>query len=121
MSAIQVNRLIKQLENYAKADKPANVSRACRSAALELIIAYCFASHEDFLPAPDFSHKFVIESEMTAKIPLLTREVGRRINSLSQGGRPVDVAEAIAYLVSDAAGGTNGTTLRVCGQAMMGA
>lgn len=62
-----------------------------------------------------------IETEMTAKIPLLTREVGRRINSLSQGGRPVDVAEAIAYLVSDAAGGTNGTTLRVCGQAMMGA
>ena len=62
-----------------------------------------------------------IETEMTAKIPLLTREVGRRINSLSQGGKPVDVAEAIAYLVSDAAGGTHGTTLRVCGQAMMGA
>ena len=62
-----------------------------------------------------------IETEMTAKIPLLTREVGRRINSLSQGGRPVDVAEAIAFLVSDAAGGTNGNTLRVCGQAMMGA
>ncbi|SJN16120.1 3-oxoacyl-[acyl-carrier protein] reductase [Micrococcus lylae] len=62
-----------------------------------------------------------IETEMTAKIPLLTREVGRRINSLSQGGTPVDVAEAIAFLVSDAAGGTNGNTLRVCGQAMMGA
>ena len=62
-----------------------------------------------------------IETEMTAKIPLLTREVGRRINSLSQGGKPVDVAEAIAFLVSDSAGGTNGTTLRVCGQAMMGA
>ena len=62
-----------------------------------------------------------IETEMTAKIPFLTREVGRRINSLSQGGKPVDVAEAIAFLVSDAAGGTNGHTLRVCGQAMMGA
>ncbi|MDO5634199.1 MAG: 3-oxoacyl-ACP reductase [Micrococcus sp.] len=62
-----------------------------------------------------------IETEMTAKIPLVTREVGRRINSLNQGGQPVDVAEAIGFLVSDAAGGINGTTLRVCGQAVMGA
>ena len=62
-----------------------------------------------------------IETEMTAKIPLATRELGRRLNSLQQGGRPQDVAEAIAYLVSDGAGGTNGATLRVCGQAIMGA
>lgn len=45
--------------------KPANIRRACRSAALELIIAYCFASHEDFVTTPDFSHRFVVESEMT--------------------------------------------------------
>ena len=32
-----------------------------------------------------------IETEMTARIPLATRELGRRINSLGQGGQPVDV------------------------------
>ncbi|MEV4901380.1 3-oxoacyl-ACP reductase [Citricoccus sp. NPDC055426] len=62
-----------------------------------------------------------IETEMTARIPVATREIGRRLNSLQQGGRPVDVAEAIAFLVSDAAAGTSGHTLRVCGQGLMGA
>lgn len=62
-----------------------------------------------------------IETEMTARMPFVTREVARRMNSLSQGGRPVDVAEAVAFLVSEAAGGTTGATLRVCGQGIMGA
>ena len=62
-----------------------------------------------------------IETEMTAKIPLATREVGRRLNSLQQGGLPQDVAEAVAWFASDAAGGTNGATLRVCGQSKLGA
>ncbi|MGC5048266.1 3-oxoacyl-ACP reductase [Micrococcus porci] len=62
-----------------------------------------------------------IETEMTAKIPLVTRELGRRVNSLQQGGRPEDVAEAVAFLSSPAASGINGTTLRVCGQSMLGA
>ncbi len=35
---------------------------------------------------------------MTARIPFATREVGRRLNSLQQGGLPVDVAETIAWL-----------------------
>ncbi|KAI0765260.1 cytochrome P450 [Fomes fomentarius] len=61
----KVSRLLEQLGHYAAAGKPANIRRACRSAALELIIAYCFASHEDFVTAPDFSHQFVVESEMT--------------------------------------------------------
>ncbi len=34
-----------------------------------------------------------IETKMTDAIPLATREVGRRLNSLFQGGKPVDVAE----------------------------
>lgn len=62
-----------------------------------------------------------IETEMTAKIPLVTREVARRLNSLNQGGRPEDVAETIAFLASPAAGGTSGLTLRVCGQNLVGA
>ncbi|WP_029089201.1 3-oxoacyl-ACP reductase [Brevibacterium album] len=62
-----------------------------------------------------------IETEMTKKVPVLTRELGRRVSSLQQGGLPQDVAEAVAFLASDAAGGINGSTLRVCGQNMMGA
>ncbi|WP_411376380.1 3-oxoacyl-ACP reductase [Arthrobacter sp. MPF02] len=62
-----------------------------------------------------------IETEMTARIPFALREIARRANSLQQGGRPGDVAEAIAFLASDAAGGINGEVLRVCGQNMVGA
>lgn len=62
-----------------------------------------------------------IETEMTARIPFATREVARRLNSLQQGGRPGDVAEAIAFLASDAAGGITGEVLRVCGQNLVGA
>jgi 3-oxoacyl-[acyl-carrier protein] reductase len=62
-----------------------------------------------------------IETKMTAAIPLATREVGRRLNSLWQGGQPVDVAETIAYLASPASNAVTGNVIRVCGQAMMGA
>lgn len=61
-----------------------------------------------------------IETDMTAKIPFIIREVARRFNSLQQGGRPEDVAEAIAFLASPAAGGINGDVLRVCGQNLVG-
>ncbi|MGW6173138.1 3-oxoacyl-ACP reductase [Arthrobacter sp. NPDC055138] len=62
-----------------------------------------------------------IETDMTARMPFVTREVARRLSSLQQGGRPLDVAEAVSFLASDAAGGINGQTLRVCGQSMVGA
>ena len=62
-----------------------------------------------------------IETDMTARIPFATREVARRLNSLQQGGKPRDVAEAIAFLASPQAGGVNGQVLRVCGQNMVGA
>jgi 3-oxoacyl-[acyl-carrier protein] reductase len=62
-----------------------------------------------------------IETKMTEAIPLATREVGRRLNSLYQGGQPVDVAETIAYFASPASNAVTGNTIRVCGQAMMGA
>ncbi|MFE6968697.1 3-oxoacyl-ACP reductase [Isoptericola sp. NPDC057653] len=61
-----------------------------------------------------------IETEMTASIPFATREVARRVSSLQQGGQPVDVAEAIAFLCSPAAAGVNGQVLRVCGQNLVG-
>ncbi|MCV7409972.1 3-ketoacyl-ACP reductase [Mycobacterium florentinum] len=62
-----------------------------------------------------------IETKMTEAIPLATREVGRRMNSLFQGGQPVDVAETIAYFASPASNAVTGNVIRVCGQAMLGA
>jgi len=62
-----------------------------------------------------------IETRMTAAIPLVTREAGRRMNSLQQGGLPVDVAETIAWLAGPGSGGVNGNVVRVCGQSMLGA
>lgn len=62
-----------------------------------------------------------IETKMTEAIPLATREVGRRLNSLFQGGQPVDVAETIAYFASPASNAVTGNTIRVCGQALLGA
>ncbi|NYJ75763.1 3-oxoacyl-ACP reductase [Allobranchiibius huperziae] len=62
-----------------------------------------------------------IETEMTARIPIATREVGRRLNSLLQGGQPVDVAEAIAFFAEPGSAGVTGQVLRVCGQSQLGA
>ena len=62
-----------------------------------------------------------IETEMTARIPLGTREIGRRLNSLSQGGLPLDVAETVAWLSQDANAGVTGNVVRVCGQSLLGA
>ncbi|HWO61979.1 MAG TPA: 3-oxoacyl-ACP reductase [Umezawaea sp.] len=62
-----------------------------------------------------------IETRMTAGVPLVTREVGRRLNSLSQGGLPVDVAETIAWYAHPASTGVNGNVVRVCGQMLLGA
>ena len=62
-----------------------------------------------------------IETQMTAAIPFAIREAGRRMNSMSQGGLPIDVAETIAWLASPASGGLNGNTVRVCGQSLLGA
>ncbi len=62
-----------------------------------------------------------IETQMTAAMPIATREAGRRMSSLAQGGLPVDVAEAIAWYASPGSGGLNGTVVRVCGQSLVGA
>ncbi|WP_454871612.1 3-oxoacyl-ACP reductase [Paraburkholderia xenovorans] len=62
-----------------------------------------------------------IETQMTAKIPLAIREAGRRMNSLSQGGQPVDVAQTIAWLAHPGSAGVSGQVVRVCGQSLIGA
>ena len=54
-------------------------------------------------------------------MPMATREVARRLNSLQQAGLPVDVAETIAWLASPGAGAITGQVLRVCGQNLVGA
>ena len=61
-----------------------------------------------------------IETQMTAAMPLVVREAGRRMSSLAQGGLPIDVAETIAWFASPASGGVNGNVVRVCGQSLIG-
>ena len=62
-----------------------------------------------------------IETQMSAAIPFAIREAGRRMNSMSQGGLPQDVAEAIAWFASPASSGLTGNVVRVCGQSLIGA
>ncbi|MBJ7348824.1 MAG: 3-oxoacyl-ACP reductase [Thermoleophilaceae bacterium] len=62
-----------------------------------------------------------IETAMTDAMPVATREVGRRMCSMQQGGLPVDVAETIAWFANPASTGINGNVVRVCGQNMIGA
>ena len=61
------------------------------------------------------------ETRLTAAIPVAIREVARRMNALSQGGRPDDVAQAINFLASPGAQGLTGNVLRVCGGSLVGA
>ncbi|WP_418062860.1 3-oxoacyl-ACP reductase [Pimelobacter simplex] len=63
---------------------------------------------------------FII-TQMTAAVPFATREVGQRLNAMSQGGLPVDVAETIAWYANPASSAVNGNVVRVCGQMMLGA
>ncbi|GAB3666129.1 3-oxoacyl-ACP reductase [Nocardioides korecus] len=63
---------------------------------------------------------FII-TQMTAAVPFATREVGQRMNAMSQGGLPVDVAEAVAWYLSPGSTAVNGNVVRVCGQMMLGA
>ncbi|MET4166608.1 MULTISPECIES: 3-oxoacyl-ACP reductase [Gordonia] len=62
-----------------------------------------------------------IETKMTAAIPLATREAGRLMSSLQQGGQTVDVAETVAYFANPASNAITGNVVRVCGQGFLGA
>lgn len=61
-----------------------------------------------------------IETQMTQSMPLLTREVGRRMNALSQGGLALDIAEAISFFCHPGSHCLNGNVLRVCGLSLLG-
>jgi 3-oxoacyl-[acyl-carrier protein] reductase len=96
--------------NYAASK--AGVIGVVESQAAELAKRQCTIN----AVAPGF-----IETRMTAAMPLATREAGRRMNSLAQGGLPVDVAETVAWFASPGSGGVNGNVVRVCGQSLIGA
>ncbi|HEY0905203.1 MAG TPA: 3-oxoacyl-ACP reductase [Marmoricola sp.] len=75
---------------------------------------------EDGITVNAVAPGFII-TQMTAAVPFATREVGQRMNAMSQGGLPVDVAEAIAWYASPGSTAVNGNVVRVCGQMMLGA
>lgn len=62
-----------------------------------------------------------IETELTATMPVINRQVARRVSSLAQGGLPVDVAETVRWLAEPASAGVSGQVVRVCGQNVVGA
>ncbi len=62
-----------------------------------------------------------METEMVQTIPLGLREAGRRMNSMSQGGLPVDVAEAIAWMAHPGSAAVSGNVIGVNGQMLIGA
>ncbi|KPA13361.1 short chain dehydrogenase family protein [Candidatus Magnetomorum sp. HK-1] len=62
-----------------------------------------------------------IETQMTAKIPFLTREAARRLCNLSQGGLPEDIAQTVTFLSSPGAAGITGEVIRICGGSFIGA
>lgn len=62
-----------------------------------------------------------IETRLTAAIPVMIREAGRRLSNLGQGGLPRDVGDAITFLSTPGSVGLTGNVLRVCGGALIGA
>jgi 3-oxoacyl-[acyl-carrier protein] reductase len=62
-----------------------------------------------------------IETRLTAAMPRMIQEAGRRLSALGQGGTAGDVAQIITFLASPGAAGVSGSVLRVCGGALIGA
>jgi 3-oxoacyl-[acyl-carrier protein] reductase len=62
-----------------------------------------------------------IETRLTAAIPVMIREAGRRLAALGQGGLPRDVGDVITFLATPGAQGFTGQVIRVCGGALIGA
>lgn len=62
-----------------------------------------------------------IETRLTAAMPAANREVARRMNALSQGGQPEDVAQGVLFLTTPGSVGLSGNTIRICGGMLIGA
>ncbi len=62
-----------------------------------------------------------IETRLTNAIPVVTREAGRRMSALGQGGQPQDVAELLTFLSTPSAAGLTGQVIRACGGMFIGA
>lgn len=62
-----------------------------------------------------------IDTALTASMPLMNREAGRRMAALGQGGLPIDVANLVAFLSSPGSAGVSGATIRACGGMLIGA
>jgi 3-oxoacyl-[acyl-carrier protein] reductase len=62
-----------------------------------------------------------IETRLTAAIPVMIREVGRRLSALGQGGLPEDIGQLVTFLASPGAQGVTGQIIRDCGGALIGA
>ncbi|WOP18784.1 3-oxoacyl-ACP reductase [Raineyella sp. LH-20] len=91
-----------------------------KAGVIGVVMALCEAYADRPLTVNAVAPGF-IETDMTAVIPTLQKEIFRRTNSLHQGGRPIDVAETIVYLADPATSGVNGQVVRVCGQNIVGA
>mgnify|MGYP003648337209 FL=1 len=61
-----------------------------------------------------------IETQMTKNMPFLSRELGRRMNALSQGGLALDIAETVSFFANPGSHCLNGNVLRVCGLSLLG-
>jgi 3-oxoacyl-[acyl-carrier protein] reductase len=91
-----------------------------KAAVIGLVEAYAGSTRDQGITVNAVAPGF-IETSMTATVPLLIKEAGRRMNSMRQGGLPVDVAETVAWLAAPDSGGVTANTVRVCGQSLLGA
>jgi 3-oxoacyl-[acyl-carrier protein] reductase len=80
--------------------------------------------------APEFASRGItvnaiapgfIETRLTAAIPTMIREAGRRLSALGQGGLPRDIGDLVTFLASPGAQGLTGQVIRACGGALIGA
>lgn len=100
-----------------------NIGQCNYSAAKAGLIGYAEGLSEQLRPkrigvnaiAPGF-----IQTEMTAHLPLITRQIAIRMASLGQAGLPQDIADAACFLASPFAAGIRGSVLRVCGGHTLG-